>query len=175
VPSHSDHPKWNPIYCLHLVNPNYNPNLEKINLWEGKHSYEELPFNEEWRDKNIDLILQKEQIKRNGFTQEDKLKISEYNKKWREENKDIQKLKKQEYYQNNIEYFLSKSKKWREENKDKMRDYQFSYKPIKNIKRNERLKNDVLFSLEKSLRNNIYDCFKRNGYTKKSRTYEILG
>jgi len=55
VPSHSDHPKWNPIYCLHLVNPNYNPNLEKINLWEGKHSYEELPFNEEWRDKNISI------------------------------------------------------------------------------------------------------------------------
>lgn len=132
-------------------------------------------YKKEWRDKNIDLILQKDEIKRNGFTQEDKLKISEYNKKWREENKETQKLKKQEYYQNNIEYFLLKSKKWREENKDKMRDYQFSYKPIRNIKRKEKLKNDILFSLEKSLRNNIYDCFKRNGYTKKSRTYEVLG
>jgi hypothetical protein len=53
VPSHTDNPKWNPIYCLHLVNPDYNPHLEKIQLWEGKHSYEELPFKEEWRDKNI--------------------------------------------------------------------------------------------------------------------------
>lgn len=55
VPSHSENPKWNPVYCLHLVNPKYNPNLEKINLWEGKHSYEELPFDESWRDKNISI------------------------------------------------------------------------------------------------------------------------
>ena len=53
VPSHSDNPHWNPIYALHLVNPNYNPNIEKIQLWEGQHNYEPLPFEESWRDKNI--------------------------------------------------------------------------------------------------------------------------
>jgi Glycosyl transferase family 11 len=53
VPKHTDNEKWNPIYCLHLVNPNYNPHLEKIHLWETKHSYEELPFDESWIDKNI--------------------------------------------------------------------------------------------------------------------------
>jgi len=53
VPSHSDNPFWNPIYCLHLVNPNYNPSLEKIQLWETQHNYEPLPFDESWREKNI--------------------------------------------------------------------------------------------------------------------------
>ena len=53
VPSHSDNPKWNPIYFLDLVNPNYNPHLEQIHLWEEKHSYSPLPFDESWRDKNI--------------------------------------------------------------------------------------------------------------------------
>jgi hypothetical protein len=53
VPSHTVNPNFNPIYRLHLVNPNWNPRLPEIRLWEGKHTYEELPFDESWRDKNI--------------------------------------------------------------------------------------------------------------------------
>jgi hypothetical protein len=132
-------------------------------------------YKKEWREKNIDKILEDDKLKRNSLTESDKIKISEYNKNWREGNKETQKLKKQEYYQDNREDFLLKSKKYREENKDKIKDYQFNYRPIKNTKRKERLKSDILFSVEKSIRNNIYDCFKRNGYKKSSRTYEILG
>lgn len=90
-----------------------------------------LQYKKDWREENIDLILQKDKIKRNSFTDEDKIKISEYNKNWREENKEIQRLKKQEYYQDNREDFLLKSKKYREENKDKIKDYQFNYKTLK--------------------------------------------
>lgn len=53
VPLETSNPKWSPIYCHHLIDNTYNPSLEKIQLWEGKHSYEELPFEESWRDKNI--------------------------------------------------------------------------------------------------------------------------
>ena len=53
VPSQTNNPYHNPIYCLHLVNPYYDNSLEKIQLWEGRHNYEELPFKEEWRNKNI--------------------------------------------------------------------------------------------------------------------------
>lgn len=52
VPS-SGSDMFNPVYCLHLVNPNWNPRLEKIDLWESGHQYQELPFEESWRDKNI--------------------------------------------------------------------------------------------------------------------------
>lgn len=44
---------WNPVYATHLCNQNYNPRLEEIRLWENKHDYQELPFDESWRDKNI--------------------------------------------------------------------------------------------------------------------------
>lgn len=44
---------WNPVYCTHLCNENYNPNLEEIRIWENGHHYQELPFEESWRHKNI--------------------------------------------------------------------------------------------------------------------------
>lgn len=44
---------WNPVYCTHLCSTNYNPNLEEIRLWESGHHYQELPFEESWRNKNI--------------------------------------------------------------------------------------------------------------------------
>lgn len=53
VPSKTNNPHHNPIYCLHLVNSAYNASLEKIQLWENGHAYQELPFEESWRDKNI--------------------------------------------------------------------------------------------------------------------------
>lgn len=53
VPSQTKNAMYYPVYCLHLVNPNWNPRLETIRLWESKHTYEELPFDESWRDKNI--------------------------------------------------------------------------------------------------------------------------
>ena len=42
-----------PNYFTHLSNPNWNPNLQTVYVNDDKHSYTELPFKEEWRDKNI--------------------------------------------------------------------------------------------------------------------------
>lgn len=44
---------WSPLYLKHLQNNNWNPALEKIDLWENGHQYQELPFDESWRNKNI--------------------------------------------------------------------------------------------------------------------------
>jgi hypothetical protein len=44
---------WNPVYWQHLANAAYNPSLETIDLWENGHQFQELPFKEEWRGKNI--------------------------------------------------------------------------------------------------------------------------
>jgi hypothetical protein len=46
-------PFHNPVYCQHLCNQNWNPSLPEIRLWENGHQYQELPFEEDWRDKNI--------------------------------------------------------------------------------------------------------------------------
>lgn len=53
VPSQTNNPKYNPIYCLHLVNEGYNPRLPQVRLWENGHQYQELPFEESYRDKNV--------------------------------------------------------------------------------------------------------------------------
>ncbi len=53
VPAHSNNPMFNPVYRLHLVNPNWNPALPEVRLWESSHAYQELPFDESWREKNI--------------------------------------------------------------------------------------------------------------------------
>lgn len=53
VPNKTHDPFWQPIYFTHLSNSNWNPNKETIRLWENGHEYQELPFEESWRDKNI--------------------------------------------------------------------------------------------------------------------------
>ena len=54
LPHTTDNPKWNPIYLGHLAKP-FNSNLPSVTLTEGPFNYQELPFKEEWRDKNIIL------------------------------------------------------------------------------------------------------------------------
>lgn len=43
----------NPVYCRHLINTNYDKSIGEIRLWENCHQYQELPFDESWRGKNI--------------------------------------------------------------------------------------------------------------------------
>lgn len=42
-----------PNYFTHLLNPDWNPDLETIYVNDNQHSFRELEFKEEWRDKNI--------------------------------------------------------------------------------------------------------------------------
>lgn len=57
-------PKWNPLYCQHLKNPNWNPNLPFIQIDQSHgEGYKPIPFEESWRDKNIIL---------NGYWQSEK-------------------------------------------------------------------------------------------------------
>jgi len=78
-------------------------------------------------------------------------------KKYREKNKEKIKEKNKKY-----------KKKYREENKEKILEYQKKYE-------RERRENDSLYRLTTNIRSLISISFKRGGYTKKSRTYKILG
>lgn len=55
VPATTKNPKWDPIYFPHLINPNYNPRLQQVKIFEKGHQYQELPFEDSWRHKNIIL------------------------------------------------------------------------------------------------------------------------
>lgn len=55
VPNHTnDNTAWPPQF-IHLTNNNWNPDLPTIAINEDSHAYSELPFEEDWRNKNIIL------------------------------------------------------------------------------------------------------------------------
>ena len=54
---------WFPVYLEWLRNPKFNPNLRIVDIHEMRHCFDELPFDESWRTKNIRL---------NGYFQSEK-------------------------------------------------------------------------------------------------------
>lgn len=46
---------WSPVYFPHLINTQYDPSLEEVIVPESGYRFQELPFDESWRDKNITL------------------------------------------------------------------------------------------------------------------------
>ena len=79
-------------------------------------------------------------------------------------NKDNILLKRKEHYQNNKESKLDYQREYQKNNKDKRNSYLI-----------ERRQNDPLFKLITNVRNLIYNSFYYNGYSKNSKTEELLG
>jgi len=79
-------------------------------------------------------------------------------------NKDNILIKRKEHYQNNKESKLEYQKEYQKNNKDKRNSYLI-----------ERRQNDPLFKLITNVRNLIYNSFYYNGYSKNSKTEELLG
>lgn len=82
-------------------------------------------------------------------------------------------------YVENKEKIQAKAAKWRSENVDLHRDRANIYRKKNLEKVNERLKarfeSDPIFALKIRIRNLIGVTFRRNGYSKKSKTHELLG
>lgn len=53
VPTETNNAKWQPLYLQHLVNKEFNPNLQKMKIPEVVHCYQNIPFVEEWDKMNI--------------------------------------------------------------------------------------------------------------------------
>jgi hypothetical protein len=99
----------------------------------------------------------------------------EYMKKWRKNNANYQKEyrennpdKEKEYRKNRLEYQNKYQKEYRKNNLDKVNCIQNKY-------RNKKLKTDPLFKLNANIRTLLFVSFKRKGFSKSSRTHEILG
>ncbi len=108
------------------------------------------------------------------YKEENKERLREYNK-----NRIYDKESKIEYYQKNKESILEKRKKNYSLNRDSKLGYQKEYGKNNKEKRNlylmERRQNDPLFRLITNVRNLIYNSFYYNGYSKNSKTEELLG
>ena len=83
------------------------------------------------------------------------------------------------YYHANKEARLSYSHQYYKENKEVKREYDKKYhqarKPVRNKYEREKRKTDLLYKLRHNIRCLIRGAFKKRGYSKKSKTFEILG
>jgi hypothetical protein len=143
-----------------------------------------------YREDNLEEV--KERV--NTYRKNNKDAAIAYNKKWREENKEYKKQKDREYrlsnvdkikkrnkkyYANNKDILLEKSRNWIKENKEykkrKDREYQVLNRDKRNKRHKERMNEDVVYRTSHIASGLIKASFKRNGFTKRSKTMEILG
>jgi len=107
----------------------------------------------------------------------------EYHKEYNKKNKDKIIEHKKEYYKKNKNKINKSNKEYYEENKDKVaervKEYykENKYKIIE--RQNEYVKNrrlsDPLYKMKSNLRSRTYKAFKHKGYSKKTKTQEMLG
>ena len=115
----------------------------------------------------------------NEYKEANKDKRREYDKVRSIKNKDFKKEKSTIYYSLNKDNILLKRKEHYQNNKKSKLEYQKEYQKNNKDKRNtylsERRLNDPLFRLITNVRNLIYNSFYYNGYSKNSKTEELLG
>jgi hypothetical protein len=95
------------------------------------------------------------------------------------ENEDFYKFYKHLHYIENKEHYSEKNRKWRNQNADRKREidriYQRKNRRKKYQRHVERFKNDPLYKLACNLRQRTNKAFKNKGYSKTSKTQEMLG
>jgi hypothetical protein len=101
--------------------------------------------------------------------------IQEWKKEYYNKNKEVIRIKSIKYYDNNKEIVIEKVREYRENNKEKGIEYRKNNKEKRNERRRERLQNDNLYRLSQYTRNKIRKYLIEGGYSKKSKTQEILG
>jgi hypothetical protein len=114
----------------------------------------------EYRKKNKDKLNEqkKEWVKIN----KDKVNLS------KEKHKDSKKITDKKYAEKNKDKLNKTKKEWAIANKDKVKQAKLKYEK-------NRLAIDPLYKLKHNITCGIRQSFKRKGFTKKSRTYQILG
>ena len=121
----------------------------------------------------------KKKESKDGLRSDCKVCHKETQKKYRENNPEKVKERNKKYYENNPEKERERSKKYREDNPEKIKEWRENNpEKVKEIQKkylSNRKKNDPLFKLSCNIRALIYDSIRRGGFTKRSKTYKILG
>jgi len=156
--------EYNKIYYIQKYKKYKSENPDKVKKWHDdykeKNTEKVKESNKKWRDNN------KEKIK--TYQLENKEISKKANKKWRDNNKEKIKEISREYYLNNKEKVNKNNREYFLNNKEKVNSRL-------NVYYKERRENDILYKLKVSIRNLIRDKIRRGGFTKESKTNEILG
>jgi len=117
------------------------------------------------------------------YYQSNKEYHKEYQKERYQANKQNIKESVKEYYQANKEYKKKYYKKYIEANKENIKEYYKEYYQANKEKKNEynkeyrrnRKQTDPLFKMRVNLRSRTSTAFRRKGYSKNTKTQEMLG
>ena len=150
-------------------------NKEKIKKYREANKEKVKESKKKWNNDNKETISQNKKI----YYKENKETIVKKSRKWYNDNKEKVVQNKKRYFKENKEIINIKKRKWYNDNKEKAKEYARKYQKNNRVKISEKvnnkLKNDKLFSLSHNTRNLIKESIKNKGYTKKSRSFEILG
>ncbi len=94
---------------------------------------------------------------------------------WNRENKDKRKEISKKSYLSNKEYLNKKSNEWKKRNSIRLSELRKSNSNKRQENYLNRKNSDKLYKLTESIRCSIKTSISKMGYTKRSRTYEILG
>jgi hypothetical protein len=112
------------------------------------------------------------------YRKNNKLIIKEKQKKHYSENHEVIDIKNRKYFIDNLDKVKDYQKSYRIENSDNIKTYQKNYRIENKTKIGEyhtnRKKSDMVYRLTCNYRSMISDSFRRNGYSKSSKTYQIL-
>ena len=103
-----------------------------------------------------------------AYKEANKEKIAEYRKAYQEANKEKINETNRAYKEANKEKIKEYRKAYKEANKEKIKQYKREYL-------NKRLNTDTLFKLSQNVRNLIRNSINRGGYSKRTKTNNILG
>jgi hypothetical protein len=113
--------------------------------------------------------------KKKEYYLKNKEKLNSYNKTYYSENKEDLLKKSKEYYSENKESKIEYQNNYYLINKDIINENKRNNREKINEKYNNRYNNDRNFRTIKIIRTLITKSFRNNGYTKKSKSFEILG
>ena len=122
---------------------------------------------------NKDEILNKKKIYYSNNIEH----IKEYRDRYQEDNRSSAIEYSKKYYQENRNRQLKYQKKYYQENKESVALYRKTplYKKNNKLRFKERYKNDPVFKISMIVRYRISRAIRDGGYTKRSKTFEILG
>ena len=104
-----------------------------------------------------------------------KEKLAEYHREYRAENPEKNKINTKKYRENNPDKAKESTKKYKANNQDKIKAYRESYKDRKNELSKIKKATDPVYNLKCTVRSGILKAFTRINCKKNNKTVEILG
>lgn len=128
-----------------------------------KHKQESKTYKNQWYLDNKERTKERSKELKKVYTEANRDKIKQQSKEYHERTKD----KAKAYYEANKEHIKARQKKFREENWELIRQREKEAQ----IKKRQ----DPFYKLKDSIRNRVRASIKSKGYSKNSKTLDILG